>query len=615
MQSPINFHIKSVLHKLLTFGLLLNSHFIYLHGQTQEKLNEKIQTLIQEQKLSGAVWTVVNGEGEFKTDAFGYKNMTTKEKLDSTHKMLVGSIAKTVIAAGFLRMATLGIINLDDPIRKFLPNIPIKNKWEDTHPITIRHLLDHTSGLADVKIWQVFSTTAKPDTPLEYTYNQSPELLIVQAKPGTIHSYSNIGYNILGEIIEVIGKMPFEQYLKKELLRPLGMVNSSFHYISQKNDMQLAFGHFDDSQPIYAMPMYLRAAGQFLTTAYDMGIFLTFMMSDGKINGKQFILKELLNEVGNNVTTEAYKNGVPLGEALGAYKRDRYGVIGIAKNGNTLGFRSMLYMFPNHQKAFFIAFNMDSETSNYDLFNEVLTKHLGVQTERFKDIGNSVDDNLIAWQGYYVPLITKIKPFGLLDIVFNFIKVTVSKKEATLSPFQGKRKMLLYQSNNLFSMNDRIEVSHSFYKDLESEYFITDGINTYQKTNGIKILAIGASFGLGAISLFYFFIIGIFEALKTKNKFFSSPGFPIIVALVLLMLAIISMATQSIMNLGDFSFANFLLMLSTTLLPVSSLITCTSIIKSHKKFFRDLSFWASLSVFQWCVLLITNNLIPLVLWK
>lgn len=606
---------KSLLHKLLIFWLITSIHFYCLLGQSQERLNEKIHTLIKEQKLSGAVWTVVNRQGEIKKDACGYKNMTTKEKLDSTNKILVGSIAKTIIATGFLRMATMGIINLDDPIRKFLPNIPIQNKWEDTHPVTIRYLLDHTSGLSDVKLWQVFSTTARPDTPLGYAYNQSPSLLIVQAKPGTIHSYSNIGYNILGEIAEVISKKSFEQYFHELLLLPLEMKNSSFHFISQKEDKQLAMGHFDDGQPVFAKPMYLRAAGQFLTTANDMGKFLTFMMSDGKINGKQFIHKELLNEVGNNITTDSYKNGVPLGEALGAYKRDRYGVMGIAKNGNTLGFRSMLYMFPHHQKAFFIAFNMDSETSQYDLFNEILTKHLDLPIERFKEKGYIIDEKKKLWEGYYVPLITKVKPFRLLDIVFNFIKVTFSKNEATLSPFQGKSKKLLYQQNNLFSMKDRIDVSHSFYKVSESDYFITDGINTYQKISGIKILAIGASFGLGAISILYFIIIGVFGAIKIKSKFFSSPEFPIIIVLILLMFAIFSIGTQSILKLGDFSLSNFVIALSTTLLPVSSIITCTLLIKMHEKFFQKFSFWASALVFQLCLLLVTNDLIPLILWK
>lgn len=595
--------------------VMLSVLFGPIHGQSYEQLNEKMKTLVEQQNLSGAVWTIVDGNGEIRTDACGYANLRTKEKLNPCHKMLVGSLAKTVVAAAFLRMATLGILTLDDPVNKYLPQLPIKNRWADTNPISIRHLLDHTSGLADVKLWQVLSTTATANIPVEYAFNRSPDLLTVQAKPGSIRSYSNIGYSILGKIIEVISGQPYEHYLAGAILGPLGMANSSFYYISQKDDKQLAYGHFDDGQPVCALPMYLRPAGQFSTTAYDMGLFLRFMMSDGKIDGKQFISEILMNSIGNQTTTDAFKNGLPMGEAMGVYKRDRYGVIGLAKNGNVLGFRSMLYLFPEFHRAFFIAFNMDSETSQYDLFNEVLTCHLNLPVKKFRDEGKVMDKSLKLWEGYYVPVITKIKPFGLLDMVFNFTKVTLVRDEALLSPFQGKTIKLLYQDNNLFSMNNRIAISHSFYKDSSGAYLITDGVNTLQKTKGIKIGAVGLSLGLGAISILYLLISGISGAIKTKTKFISNAEFPLFSVLLLLLSTIIAISSQSILALGDFGIAGVVLAIATILLPVTSIITCMLFMMKQKRFFLDVSFWASLFVFTCCLLLIANDLMPLILWR
>ena len=100
-------------------------------------------------------------------------------------------------------------------------------------------------------------------------------------------------------------------------------------FIAQKGnnaDSQLAHGHFDNGEPVVAMPMYLRPAGQFTTTAEDVGKFLQFTMSDGIVNSKQFIATDNLRAIGKQESTDAFKNGVTAGDTLGAYSRDRYGV-------------------------------------------------------------------------------------------------------------------------------------------------------------------------------------------------------------------------------------------------------------------------------------------------
>ncbi|MCU0385208.1 MAG: serine hydrolase [Flavihumibacter sp.] len=598
---------------IIGVGLVALSNFLY--AQNNEKLKERLNGLLLQQHLSGAIWTTVMDEGKIITDAVGYKNNQTKELLSSTDKVLVGSVAKTILSAGFLRMATIGLINLNDPIKKYLPELPLKNKWEKSNPVTIKNLLDHTSGLTDVKLWQVFSTTASSKTPLDYVYTNSPEVLRVQTRPGSIYSYSNVGYNILGKIIEVVSKKPYEEFLYNELLLPLGMTNSSFSFSSQMDNKQLAFGHFDDGLPVCAIPMYLRAAGQFVTTAADMGRFLQFMMSDGKINNSQFISKEYLRSVGKQTATDAFINGVPYGDALGAYSRDRYGVVGIAKNGNTLGFVSMIYMFPEYQKGFFITFNMDSETSDYDLFNELLVKHLALPVKPCILKTHNVENKLKNWDGYYIPVITKVEPYGLIDMVFSHSKLTILKTGARLSPFQGKQKSLLYQGDNLFSMNDRTGISHAFYRDVEGAYLITDGVKTIKKVSGAKIFTTAGSLILGLSGILYLFIVGIVHLFKNKGAFIQSPLFWIFLSIIVIVIAAFFIANQGFIRMGDFTIGNILLAIGSMILPLFAFVSVILQIKLQDKYYLKVSFWASIVVLQWCLLLLANNLLPIILWK
>src|SRR3546814_10529503 len=98
------------------------------------------------------------------------------------------------------------------------------------------------------------------------------------------------------------------QDLDYHFLGPLGMHQSTFRFVSQEGphaDAQLAMGHFEGGATQAAVPLYLRPAGQFTTTASDMGLFARFLMSDGEIDGKPFIAPHLLQAMGRPTTTEA----------------------------------------------------------------------------------------------------------------------------------------------------------------------------------------------------------------------------------------------------------------------------------------------------------------------
>lgn len=585
-------------------------------AQTTEGLKDTIKNLLAEQNLSGAVWSTVSENGDISVDAHGYKNMETGELLLPTDKVHVGSVSKTILAAGFLRMATLGLLNLDDPIKKYLPNLPIENQWDNVTPVTIRHLLDHTSGLTNVKLWHIFSTTATLDTPLESVYNNSPNLLKVRVKPGSIFSYSNLGYTILGMVIEKITQERYESFLDENLLKPLGMTNSTFKFISQIGndaDKQLAHGHFDDGTPVSAMPMYLRPAGQLTTTAQDIGIFLRFMMSDGTINGEPFIRSEYLASVGQQKLTDAQKIGVPMGDALGAYSRDRYGVVGVAKNGTTLGFSAMTYMFSKDKKAFFIAYNMDSETANYDLFNEALVKHLSITTKDYTSHQQTIENEISNWNGYYVPIFTKVEPFGLMDYVFSHTKVETTENGALITPFQGKNSELMYQGGQLFSMKDRTTISHAFYRTADGELLITDGLKTIKKVSGLKIISLAGSLLLGLLGLVYVFLIGFINLINHKIHFRNHPLFWIFISILTMIFSFIFIAHQSFMELGDLTFGNILLTVATGILPLALVLGIVRHIRSrHKSMKIDLL--AMVLLLQWVVVLAYWGLIPFRLW-
>lgn len=603
------------LHSTFIFSLFFANTII---AQPNTQLHQDIEKLLAEQQLTGAVWTVVDSTG-IKTDCAGFKNAEVKEKFKATDRVHVGSLAKTILAAGVLRLATEGRINLDEAVGKYLPNTQFINKWQVTNPVTIRHLLDHTSGLSDAKLWQIFSTSSTPNTPLAAFYKDDPKILTIQAKPGAIYSYSNMGYTILGMLIETITNQRYENYLDDNILKPLKMHNSTFQFVTQvgdNKDTNLVMGHFDDGQTIAALPMYLRPAGQITTTAYDMGLFLQFLMSDGKVNTVNFIDEKYLLKIGKQESTEAYQQGVPYGYALGAYTRDRYGVVGISVIGNILGFAARMYWFPNHRKAFFISHNMDSETADYDVFNATLVKHLDIKADTPNLVKAKTVNLLNEWNGFYIPFITHVVPFQIVDKVFSFTKVSVSDSGAALKPLQKKSQQLKYVGNNLFSLEGRINISHSFYKNENGKLLITDGISTIEKVNGLQILLIALSFALGFLGMMYLLFSSVFQLFKFKRSFFQQPILCISFAFLTILAAIPFLLKQPFTSLGDKTIGNTLLYIGTFLMPLLTLVSLIKYIKFDKtKWLYKFDFLSLFFVLQLFVLLLLNNIMPLALWK
>ncbi|RKO70553.1 class A beta-lactamase-related serine hydrolase [Sphingobacterium puteale] len=596
---------------LLTVFIFLS---LFVIGQP---IQNKIDHLLKQENLSGAVYSVVNN-GHITCYSSGLKNMETREPMLKDAKIHVGSITKTLLAMGVLRLATEDRLNLDDPIKKYLKDLPMNNPWESSHPVTIKHLLNHTAGLSDIRLWHFFSTEVSPQTPLKESYRRNPHVLDIHVLPGTLFSYSNMGYTLLGMLIESIVREPYEHYLDKNLLQPIGLHNSTFRFISQNEDKELAMGHFENGRLALAMPTYVRPAGQFTTTAQDMGTFLQFILNEGRLDGKEFIRSEFIKQFGRPEQTIAAKNGLKLGYAFGALSRDRHAVVGIVHSGNTIGFRAMYYIFPKEKKAFFIAHNMDSETANYEVFNQALIDNLHIHPMRTsfpskKETAHALWD--LDRNGYYVPVITKIFPMELLDIISSYTKVENHKSAISIKPFLKKETLITAEDGLLYIAQNKTEASHLFYKDEHGESYLTTGIMTLKKVNGWKIILPALSITLGVLAAPTLLLLFIFNIYGKKCNYFKSAEAPSSIALLLFVFSGLIVFSNDITQIGDKSFSTILLYCATILFPVGNFTSIIHYGLNLKKSAKRFDFWLVVLIAQCLVTLWCYHVIPFATWE
>jgi CubicO group peptidase (beta-lactamase class C family) len=528
----------------------------------------------------------------------------------------VGSVTKTLLAVGVLRLVTENKLSLDTPVEQILSSIKFENAWP-SHPVRIRHLLDHTSGLENLRIWQMFSEKATSNAPLEFAFKKDPSVLRLKTIPGSRFSYSNMGYALLGMLIEAITKEPYETYLDKNLLRPLGMNHSTFSFVTQVGenaDSNLAMGHLDNRSPQPAVPIYLRPAGQFTTTAYDMGLFLRFLMSDGTLNGQTFINQSLLAAMFKPVGTEAVNAGLAAGYSLGLMKRDRNNVVGFAHSGNIIGYRAMIYIFPQEHKAFFISHNMDSETAKYERFNKILIETLGINKIEPTTDGVMPED-INEWEGIYLRTTSGIVLSSYIDVLTTFARVAKKDNQLIFKQFQKEEIRLRPAHGYSFRAEDRVTASHVLYKDPQHRALISDGFITYEKSNIFYLLSLWIGLIAGCLGILFILIDGLIRFIRIRKAFIKDPLWVPFLSVCCLFIPIPFFLIQPFIALGDLTVASFLTALVTGFLPLAMLFGCWKYFKGGiSTRLKKIELLAIMLVLQWITVLCFWGLIPLRLW-
>jgi CubicO group peptidase (beta-lactamase class C family) len=481
-------------------------------------LTSNMSVLLNQQGLTGAVWALVDPVHGLRTGAAGLKDAATGEPMRAEHRVHVGSITKTVLALGVLRLASQRRLALDQPLASVLPTVAIDNPWAATDPVRLRHLLDHSAGLDDARLSQVLSLRATPDAPLSQAFERDGALLRLRFRPGSRSSYSNMGYALLGCVIEAVTAERYENWLDRELLRPLSLHDSTFAFTTQSPgphaDPRLAMGHGERGQPMPAPPTWLRPASQFTTTAADMGRLAQFLMGDGRVEGRPFIDPALLQAMGRPTHTEAARAGLAVGYAAGLATRDRHGVLGRCHGGNIVGYRAMFCLFDNTRRAFFVSINTDSDSADHNAIDRMLIAALdstappaaAAAATATTTTARAPATDPTPWLGWYVPAPSRFESLALIDRL-GAVQRLVRDPAGTglrLRPAFGAAGVSLAPAPGggpLLQAEGRVAASHALVLDAEGRRIISTGLGHLGQVSAAAVAGPWASFAAGVLGL------------------------------------------------------------------------------------------------------------------
>lgn len=312
-----------------------------LHAETPRPIASTLQPFVDDKVLAGAVTLVADKDKVLDVSTVGWADIAAKKPMTQDAVFWIASMSKPITATAFMMLVDEGKVSLDDPVEKYLPEFKgqmvIAEKDAEhvllkkpKHPITVRNVLSHTSGLAFKSAVENPTLDMLPLRVAVMSYAAAP----LEFEPDTKYQYSNAGINTAARIIEVISGMSYEDFMQQRLFTPLGMTDTTF-WPSEAQEKRIANsykpnpGKTDlDAVPVGQLhyPLHERIrqpmpAGGLYSTAADVAKFCQMLLNGGELNGKRYISEASLKQLQTKQT----------GEGLAAYS------LGFSLNGAAFG--------------------------------------------------------------------------------------------------------------------------------------------------------------------------------------------------------------------------------------------------------------------------------------
>jgi CubicO group peptidase (beta-lactamase class C family) len=326
----------------------------------------------QNQVVGFAIGMISDGE-RIRTHAYGEVRLGSGSTLSSRSIFHWASVSKPFVAIAIMQLKEQGKLDLDARLVDILPDYETSD--ERHGDVTIRQLLLHTAGMPDVHDYEWDKPQHDDQALRRWALSESPRDLLFD--PGADRRYSNVGYEILGVVIEQVSKESFEDYMQAHIFTPLGMSATTFYYPDVPEQWRTT-GHAGeaDRQPTQHYPYNRRHApsSTLNSNIEDMARFAIALLNGGELDGKRILRAETVREMWTPGWTI---NESPMSAmALGWVVEDFNGHRAVRHFGGDDGFRSVLILFPDDQAGVFMVTN-DEETPRREIVLTALAELLG----------------------------------------------------------------------------------------------------------------------------------------------------------------------------------------------------------------------------------------------
>ena len=269
----------------LLFYIMLSMFVLVSCNHQKQSFNEYKTAFVEQAKkdladahVANASFAVTDKDSIILQDNFS----SVSAKTDENTPFLIGSITKVFTAVAVMQLYEQGKIDIDKPVSDYVSDFNIKQRFPESLPITIRAVLTHHAGLPSDIYRNKFSATSHDFNDILAYLNSQYTCYPV----GKLWAYSNLGYNLLGTLIERVSGTTYEEYISRNIFKTLKMNQSGF-FNSFSEQKQIAKAYDKNGKKALEYPLYDKPAGAIYSTTSDMIRF-----SRSFIDGKETLLKK-----------------------------------------------------------------------------------------------------------------------------------------------------------------------------------------------------------------------------------------------------------------------------------------------------------------------------------
>ena len=368
-----------------------------------DKLIEKIKLQMRELNIPGVAVGIRHGDKTF-IEGLGVTNVDHPILVDETTLFQIGSITKTFVGTLAMRLVETGKLELDAPIRTYLPDFRVIDE-EASEKVTMRHIFTHTAGW--VGDWFPEDLGHGEDAVSRYVASMvdTPQLTPL----GEVLSYNNAGFNVAGRVFEALSGKVFTEIMQEMLLDLLEMDHT---YLLPWDLMTHRFvvGHIEkEDSPAVARPWSIgRAsgpAGGIVTDVKDMLNYAQFQLGDGTFNGKHLLEPESLKKLHTPQVQYTPNNSI----ALTFWVDDSRSTRTMGHGGGTVGQTSLLTLVPDRDFSILLLTNSGKGPQlNLKVTNWALEHYLGIDTQE-PSLIEVPQKKLTEYDGSYEATLTAVK--------------------------------------------------------------------------------------------------------------------------------------------------------------------------------------------------------------
>lgn len=387
--------------------------------EVESFMNSVLVDKMGKYNVNGSNFVVVKDGKVLLNKGYGYADKDKKIPVDKDTVFQIASVSKTFTGLAAMQLADKGAIDLNHDIHEYLDGLEVPNKTRT--PLTMFNLLTYTSGvdLPDI------TTYTSPD----YINQEIPmkeflkeHMPTVVRTPGESYTYDNFAFLLAGYAIENVSGLRFDQYMEKNIFKPLEMRSTSTRFTPELLDRMAV--HYDDKgtpHPTSGHAPTDGPQGSILSTGDDMAKYLTMFQQQGKFKGKEIISEKSLEQMQSyQVFADKTLPMTTVGGFEGFFNDLMNGHHVILKGGSMPGHQSLIALLPKSNTAFYMSYNNDSMMS-IEVFEEFMDHYFPEKKKPKKST--------------YTPLSSKeaAKYIGLYQNTrFHFLKYRFTYKNGSL---------------------------------------------------------------------------------------------------------------------------------------------------------------------------------------